>query len=114
MAVPHAPPGEVFDPCPHAEAADRPAAPGRVETTGSRVIRVFLLSAGQDKPARRVNGEVTVECLSGRVAVAALGATRELAAGQMLYLAGGEEHALSGVEDSTLLVTILLRPTGKA
>ena len=113
MAVPPALPGEVFDLCPHGEAAAQAVTTSLVKTAGLQVIRL-VLAAGLDKPAHRVAGDITVQCLAGRVAVAALGATRELAAGQMLYLAGGEEHALSGVEDSTLLVTILLRPPGKA
>ena len=114
MAVRHAPPGEVFGLGPHGKAAAQAATTSPVTATGSRMIRVFQLPAGQGKPARRVNGEVTVQCLQGRVAVTVLGATRELVAGQSLHLPGGEEHAMSGVEDSTLLVTVLLRPTGKA
>ena len=113
MAAPHALPGEVFDLCPHGEAADQAVTTSLIKTAGLQVLRVAL-AAGQGKPAHRVAGDITVQCLAGRVAVTALGATRELAAGQMLYLTGGEEHALSGVEDAALLVTILLRPPGKA
>ena len=113
MAAPHALPGEVFDLRPHGEAADQAVTTSLVKTAGLQVLRV-VLAAGQGKPAHRVAGDLTVQCLAGRVAVTALGATRELAAGQMLYLGGGEGHALSGVEDATLLVTILLRPPGKA
>jgi hypothetical protein len=32
----------------------------------------------------------------------------ELTAGKLLYLSGSDEHALRAVEDSSLLVTILL------
>ena len=62
----------------------------------------------------QVAGEITVQCLEGRIAFTAGGATRELSAGQMLYLAGNEPHSLRGVEDASVLVTILLhQPRGE-
>ena len=33
------------------------------------------------------------------------------AAGQMLFLPGGEEHAVKGIEDASVLLTILLHQT---
>ena len=41
-------------------------------------------------------------------AFTALGRTQELGAGEMLFLPGGEEHAVKGIEDASVLVTILL------
>jgi hypothetical protein len=32
----------------------------------------------------------------------------ELACGQWIYLDGGERHSIKGIEDSSLLLTILL------
>jgi quercetin dioxygenase-like cupin family protein len=55
----------------------------------------------------------TVQCLEGRIAFTAHDTTRELSAGQMLYLAGNEPHSLRGVLDASVLVTILLhQPRG--
>ena len=110
MAGPPALPCMGIDLSPHDRAAAAPVATRLVTATGSEMISLFHLTAGQHKPARRVYGEVTVQCLRGRVAVAGLGATRELVGGQSLHLAGGERYALSGVEDSTVLVTVVLRP----
>ncbi|HEX5443558.1 MAG TPA: hypothetical protein VFW87_07005 [Pirellulales bacterium] len=55
-----------------------------------------------------MEGEITVQCLEGRIVFEADGTPHELAAGQMLYLAGGATHALRGIDDSSVLVTILL------
>jgi quercetin dioxygenase-like cupin family protein len=60
-------------------------------------------------PAHQVAGDIIVQCLEGRVAFTAGDATRELATGQMLYLAGGQRHSLRGIEDAAVLLTILLR-----
>jgi len=46
--------------------------------------------------------------LEGRVAFGSGRTKQDLAAGQLLYLSGEEPHSLHGVEDSTVLVTILL------
>jgi len=78
-----------------------------VKTDRLEVIRL-VVPAGKDIPPHQVAGEITVQCLEGRVAFTAGGATRELAAGQMLYLAGNQPHSLRGIEDASILVTILL------
>jgi quercetin dioxygenase-like cupin family protein len=52
-----------------------------------------------------------VQCLEGRIAFTAAGQTQELVAGQLLYLAAGAPHALKGIDDSSVLVTILLPKT---
>ena len=43
------------------------------------------------------------------VAFTAMGKTLDLSAGQMLHLASGEAHALRGEEDSSLLLTLVLK-----
>lgn len=60
-------------------------------------------------PTHQVAGEITVRCLEGQVAFTAGESTRDLEAGQLLLLAGNAPHALRGIEDASLLVTILLR-----
>jgi hypothetical protein len=37
------------------------------------------------------------------------GITSEMVAGQMLYLAGRQQHSLLGIENSLVLVTVLLQ-----
>ena len=107
MAIPHAKSGEVIDLRPVGEAP----APARtitlVKTDRLEVIRLAV-PAGKELPHHQVAGEITVQCLEGRVAFTAGTTSRELRAGQMLYLAGNEPHSLRGIEDASVLLTILL------
>jgi len=78
-----------------------------VRTTAVEVVRLIVL-AGQEIRQHRSKGETIVHCLEGRVAVTALGKTQPLEAGQLLELPAGEPHALKGIEDASLLLTILV------
>ena len=49
-----------------------------------------------------------VQCLEGKIAFTTCGKTHELEAGQLLYLPTGEPHSLRGIEDGSLLLTVLL------
>jgi quercetin dioxygenase-like cupin family protein len=49
-----------------------------------------------------------VQCLEGRVAFTAFGKAQALEAGKLLYLPTGEPHSVKGIEDASLLLTILL------
>jgi quercetin dioxygenase-like cupin family protein len=62
----------------------------------------------------QVPGEITVQCLEGRVSFDAGGVNRELRGGEMLYLDGSTSHALHAVENSSVLVTILLQRKNSA
>ncbi len=52
---------------------------------------------------------MTVQCLEGKVAFTTRGEEIELTAGQLLYLAGSDEHAVQAIADSSLLVSIVLQ-----
>ena len=78
-----------------------------VKTTNLEVIRL-ILPAGKVIPLHKAPGEITVQCLEGRVEFTVHGLTQELTAGQWLFLTAGEPHAVTGVENSSLLVTLLL------
>ena len=49
-----------------------------------------------------------VQCLEGRVAFTTLGETQTLEAGRLLYLPAGEPHSVKGIENASLLLTVLL------
>jgi quercetin dioxygenase-like cupin family protein len=80
-----------------------------VKTNELEVIRL-VLQAGKEIPTHKVAGPITVQCLEGRVAMMAHATRQELAAGDFLYLNGNEPHALQGLTDAAVLVTILLKP----
>jgi quercetin dioxygenase-like cupin family protein len=77
-----------------------------VRGTSAEVVRLIVL-AGQEVPQGQSEHETIVHCLEGRVAFTALGKTRELAAGNLLILPAREPSGFKGIEDSSLLLTIL-------
>ena len=108
MALLHATPGQVIN---LVGTEDEPAqSTVSVALFKSEQLEVLKLRIAKSKriPAHHVAGEMTIQCLNGRVALTTGGATKELRAGQMVYLAHGDEHALEGLDDSTLLATIVL------
>lgn len=107
MAISHASPGEVLAVQPLGTALATTRTMALVKTSTLEVIRL-IVPAGKEIPTHKAKGEITVQCLEGRLAFTAEGKTQELTSGQLLYLAAGEPHSLKGIEDSSLLVTIVL------
>ncbi len=106
MSIPHAKSGEVVQ-LPLGPALGSAKTTTLVKATDLEVIRL-VLHAGKEIPSHKAPGEITVQCLEGRVALTAEGKTQELTGGQLLYLAAGQPHALKAIEGSSLLVTLLL------
>jgi len=71
------------------------------------VIRL-VVPAGKEIEEHKAKGEIVVQCLEGRVAFTAFGKTQNLEAGKLLYLPTGEPHTVKGIENASLLLTILL------
>ena len=108
MAVAHAHTGEVVNVRPLGAALDKSRTTTLIKTDSLEVIRL-VVPAGKEIPPHQVSGEVVVQCLEGAVALMAGDCTRVLERGQMIYLAPDEPHSVRGIEDASLLVTILLR-----
>jgi nucleotide-binding universal stress UspA family protein/quercetin dioxygenase-like cupin family protein len=66
-----------------------------------------LVRPGEEISEHVTKGEVIVHCLEGRVAITALGKTRDLEDGNLLHLPAGEPHSFRGIENAALLLTIL-------
>lgn len=107
MAVPHAKPGEIVNVGPLGPALASSQTTTLIRAERVEVIRL-VVPAGKDIPEHRAKGEIVVHCLEGRVAFTALGTTQTLDAGHLFYLPAGELHSVTGVEDASLLLTILL------
>jgi quercetin dioxygenase-like cupin family protein len=108
MAIPHAKSGEVIDICPLGAPLAQARTTTLVKTETLEIIRL-VVPAGKEIPTHRAPGEITVQCLEGRVTFTAGGDSREFAAGRLLYLASEVPHSLHGLVDASLLVTIMLR-----
>jgi quercetin dioxygenase-like cupin family protein len=80
-----------------------------VKTEHMELIRL-VLPKEKPMPEHRVEGEMTLLCLEGEIAFDAHGRTTILRPGEMVYLAGGEPHAVRANKDAVGLLTILLGP----
>ena len=107
MAIPHAKSGEVIDIHPLGSALTHAWSTTLVKTNSLEVIRLIIPS-GKEIPVHKVSGEITVQCLEGQVAFTAGDSTQNVKAGQLLYLSSEVAHSLRGIEDASILLTILL------
>lgn len=107
MAIPHAKPGEVVSVRPLGAALASAMTQTMVRAEQVEVIRL-MVPAGKEIAEHKAKGELVVQCLEGRVAFTAFGKTQHLEAGTLLYLPTEEPHAVKGIEDASLLLTVLL------
>ena len=106
MALPHAKPGEVVDLRPLGSGLREAKSAALVKTEQFEAIRL-VVPAGAEIPAHDVAGHITLHCLEGRVTLGLGVASVELGAGDWIYLDRGEAHSVKGLEDASLLLTIM-------
>ena len=111
MSVSHAQPGEAIGVLPAAGSESESKSVTLIKTATLEVIRL-VVPAGKQLAKHRVPGEITLQCLAGSATLDTGTGNCELSAGELTYLAGGQEHSLSAKEDSILLLTILLAAKG--
>jgi quercetin dioxygenase-like cupin family protein len=102
VAQEHAEPGIVIDLNTFGEMASTAV----VKEKEFEAIRIYL-SPGKKIPPHKVDGPITVHCLSGKCTFFVKDEPRSLAPGFWLYLEGGTMHSLQAEEECTVLVTIL-------
>ncbi len=107
MAILHAQAGEVVDIRPLGGAIVDSKTTALIKTHQFEIIRMVLLE-NKEIPVHAAKGDIIVQCLEGHVTFSTMGKNLELRAGHILYLKTGEPHSLKAVEDSSLLLTILL------
>jgi len=107
MAIHHAASGELIDILPLKDKLKTTPTKTLFKSNHLEVSRAVLL-AGKDVPPHQVAGEVTVQCLEGRVALTAAGTTQLIGPGDLICLAGSETYALKAIDDSSILITMLL------
>lgn len=107
MAIYHALSGELIDIKPLGEALKERRTATLYKMQQLEVFRMILL-AGKQMSEHHVVGEFTVQCLEGSVEFS-IGTTRDvMRAGDLKCLAGGVPHSLVAIQDSAVLVTLLL------
>lgn len=108
MALPHATSGTVIDLRPLGAQCATFSSIALVKTPHLEVVRMAM-PRGKTMPAHKVPGEITVQCMEGSIAFSIGGQVRNLHAGDMIFVAGDEMHALEALEDASVLITILLK-----
>jgi len=106
MAVHHANAREIVNLQPLGAALKDAKTTAVVKTKMFEAIRL-IVHAGTNMAAHQVPGPIMLHCLEGRVQLGLPESMLELSAGQWLYLEGGTRHSVIGIEDSSLLLTIL-------
>jgi quercetin dioxygenase-like cupin family protein len=110
MAIRHARPGQIV----HLLTSD-----GTLPTLQSfalfksdqlELLRL-VLPRGKSFPPHSVAGEITLQVLEGRVEIEVAGIPQILGAGQLMHLEGDVEHSLRGIDDASVLITIVLCKT---
>ena len=108
MAIPHAHSGESIDIRPLGAHLPDEQTVALFKSDDLEVIRLVLL-AGKSLQPHRVPGEITIQCLEGKLDVTAEGKSHLLNAGQLLFLSGNVVHGVVALENASALVTIALR-----
>jgi quercetin dioxygenase-like cupin family protein len=107
MSIHHASSGELIDIRPLNDKPKTTPTTALLKSAHLEVSRT-VLRAGKDVAPHEVVGEMTVQRLEGRVELAAAGTTQSMRAGDLICLEGGETHSLKAIEDSSVLITVLL------
>ena len=107
MAISHAAPGQAIDLLPAVGAADGARTVALFKSRDLEVIRL-VLPAGKSLPPHKVAREITIQCVSGALAVNTAAGRHELKAGQLLFLDREAVHDVRALEDVTALVTVVL------
>ncbi len=109
MAMNHAQPGDVFDVRPLGRGLDAAVTQTLVKSSAIEVIRL-VLPAGKDISQHNAPGDMTLQCLEGRVDLSVDGRHVQMAQGSMVHLLSSQTHSLQAEEDSSMLLTIVLAP----
>lgn len=107
MALQHAKPKEIVDLSPLGDKLKNAKTSAIIKSEHFEAIRLVVL-AGTEIPPHKVPGYIMLHCLEGRVSLGLADSSIVLNAGEWVYLTGGEMHSVKGIEDSSLLLTILL------
>ena len=107
MALLHAQPGVPVAVQPHGVLLGSQKTCALFKSEALEVIRLVLM-AGRRLPAHQTPGEMTIQCLEGRLTVSVGNNRQTLAAGQLLFLPAQTMYEVEAELDSSALLTIAL------
>jgi len=110
MATHHAEPGELVDLASWAD--DVPTHGSKVITKTDRLeLARLVVPAETEMHGSKycaVPGPIVVHCIQGEIEFKTVSETTRLKPGQLVYLQADTDHAIGGVQDSVVLLTIVL------
>lgn len=106
MALKHAEPGEIVDLRPLGDGLASAKSSAIVRTASFEAMRL-VVPADTEIPSHQVVGAITVHCIEGHAQLCLRTGAIDLRAGDWVYLEGGEPHSVKGIDDASLLLTIL-------
>ena len=106
MALKHAAPGEVVDLRPLGPRLSAARTHAIVRTSSFEAVRL-VVPAGVEIPSHKVPGRITLQCIEGHAQLVLTDETIDLRSGDWIYLDGNEPHSVEGIENTSLLLTIL-------
>ena len=106
MSLPHAQAGIALDLMNLADDMPSDRTIALVKTDQMEIIRM-VLAKGKGLPEHKVSGEMSIQCLQGKIMFNTEGQEQTLEPGHWMYLNSNQLHSLEAVSDCVLLVTIL-------
>jgi quercetin dioxygenase-like cupin family protein len=107
MSIPHALAGQAVTVAPFGPALAQQRSAALFKSQQLEVIRL-VLPTGKSMPPHKVSGELTIQCLEGRLDVTVAGVSSVLQAGELMFLLGDAAHSVTALEDASALLTIVL------
>lgn len=105
-------PGEIVRVRPLADGQETHQISLLIKSSNVRISQV-IIPAGQTIPTYEAEGEIVLHCLQGRLLLTALEETHELKGNELLYLSINEPFSTEAIENSTLLVIVLMPKQGQ-
>ena len=107
MAQTHARPGQVVSVRPLGDRLSSSRTTAILKADQLEVVRI-VLGAGKQLREHSAPGEITVQCIEGRIEFQTPAALHVLEAGDFIHLRGNEPHALKATVDSSALLTMCI------
>ena len=107
MAQIRAQSGQVVSVRPFADRLDEVRTTAVIKADQLEVVRI-VLPAGKGLREHSAPGEITVQCIEGRIEFRTPTALQVLEAGDFIHLRPHEPHALNATVDSSALVTMCI------
>lgn len=106
MSLPHAKSGDVVSLRPLGAELAQTLSHAIVKGKQLELIRT-VLHAGKSVHEHKIDGEIVIQCIEGRIGINAHGRRIVLTPGELVYLEGGVLHAMDAEVDSSALLVLV-------